>query len=154
MALSVVEQKKESIRAALQELDNPTIPMSTYEAMYVLQQTLCEDFDDDDSIGDFVGDDDFKEEIFSARVIQVVMDVSQDKSILQHFITLPVLSFSVFAATAPNSPTLSSRMVELNSFWSVWRPFLQTNFSWSHALRFTKLSLEVSRKMSRRLSGE
>jgi hypothetical protein len=30
-------------------------------------------------LGDFVGDDDFKEEIFSARVIQVVMDVSQDK---------------------------------------------------------------------------
>lgn len=30
-------------------------------------------------IGDFVGDDDFKEEIFYARVVQLLMNVSQDK---------------------------------------------------------------------------
>jgi hypothetical protein len=33
----------------------------------------------DGSIGDFVGNDDFKEEISSALVVQAVMDVAQDK---------------------------------------------------------------------------
>jgi hypothetical protein len=76
---SFVEQKKECIRVALQKLDHPTCKMSTYAAMRILHEAICHDFDDDDSIGDFSDDDDFKEEIFSARVIQVVMDVSQDK---------------------------------------------------------------------------
>jgi hypothetical protein len=73
------DEKKESIRAALQELDHPTCKMSTYAAMSILHLTVCHDFNDYGSIGDFSGDDDFKEEIFSARVIQVVMDASQDK---------------------------------------------------------------------------
>jgi hypothetical protein len=77
--MSVVEQKKERIRVALQELDHPTSQISAGEAMSMLLQTICDCFDDDGSIGDFVGDNDFKEEIFSDRVIQVVMDVSQDK---------------------------------------------------------------------------
>jgi hypothetical protein len=47
--------------------------------MKTLHQAVFHDFDDDGSIGDFVGDDDFKEEIFSARVIQVIITVSQDK---------------------------------------------------------------------------
>jgi hypothetical protein len=77
--MSVVEQKKESIRVALQELGHPTCKTSTIKAMETLHHALGRDFDEDDFIGDFVGDDDFKEEIFSARVIQVVMEVSQDK---------------------------------------------------------------------------
>jgi hypothetical protein len=48
--------------------------------MKTLHQAVCHDFDDlDGSIGDFVGDDDFKEETFAATVVQAVMDVSQDK---------------------------------------------------------------------------
>jgi hypothetical protein len=48
--------------------------------MKTLHHAVCNDFNcPDGSIGDFVGDDDFKEEIFSAKVVQVVMDVSQDK---------------------------------------------------------------------------
>jgi hypothetical protein len=81
--MSVVEQKKESIRSALQELESPTCQMSACEAMRTLHQAVVHGFDeeedDDESIGDFVGDDEFKVEIFSARVVQVVMDVSQDK---------------------------------------------------------------------------
>jgi hypothetical protein len=76
---AVVEQKKEHIRVALQELDHPTCKMSTCEAMRMLHRALFDDFDEDDFFGAFVGDDDFKEEIFSARVIQVVMDVSREK---------------------------------------------------------------------------
>jgi hypothetical protein len=80
--MSAVEQKKESIRVALQELESPSSERSAYEAMETLYKAVIRDFDDDpsESIGDFVGDDDFKEEIFSARVVQVVMDVSQDKN--------------------------------------------------------------------------
>jgi hypothetical protein len=79
--MSVVEQKKKSIRVALQELDYPTSIVSTSEAMGILNDVWMGDsFEEiDGSIGDFVGDDDFKEEIFSARVIQAVMDVAQDK---------------------------------------------------------------------------
>ena len=75
----VLDQQKESIRAALQELDHPTSQMGAFKAMSMLLQTVCHDFDYYGSSGDFSGDDDFKEEIFSARVIQVVMDVSHDK---------------------------------------------------------------------------
>jgi hypothetical protein len=78
--MSAVEQKKERIRVALQELGDPTSKMSTWEAMETLRTEACLDFFDlDGSIGDFVGDDDFKEEIFSARVIQVLITVAQDK---------------------------------------------------------------------------
>jgi hypothetical protein len=63
----------------LQELASPTSQKSAFEAMSTLQLAVAHDFDDDRSIGDFAGDDDFKEEIFSARVVQIVMDVSQDK---------------------------------------------------------------------------
>jgi hypothetical protein len=74
------DEKKECIRAALQELDHPTCNMSACAAMRTLHQTVCHEFDClDEPSGDFAGDDDFKEEIFSARVIQVVMAVSQDK---------------------------------------------------------------------------
>jgi hypothetical protein len=46
----------------------------------VLQQTVCHDFDDEDgSIGDFVGDDDFKKEIFLyLESSRVAADVAQD----------------------------------------------------------------------------
>jgi hypothetical protein len=75
--MSVVEQKKESIRAALQELESPASTLSAHEAMKTLHQAVFHDFDDEDgSIGDFAGDDEFKVEIFSARVVQVVMDAS------------------------------------------------------------------------------
>jgi hypothetical protein len=75
--MSVIEQKKELIRAAVQELESPTSLLSTNEAMQTLCQTVCFDFDDHDgSIGVFMGDNDFKEEIFSARVIQVVITVA------------------------------------------------------------------------------
>jgi hypothetical protein len=77
--MSVVEQKKESIRVALQELGHPTCKTSTIKAMETLHRALCHDFGAIGFIGDFVGDDDFKEEIFSARVIQLVMEASQDK---------------------------------------------------------------------------
>ncbi len=79
--MSVVEQKRERIRAALEELDYPTSISRTVEAMHTLNDIWMSDsFEEiDGSIGDFVGDDDFREEIFSARVIQSVMDVAQDK---------------------------------------------------------------------------
>jgi hypothetical protein len=79
MSVVVEQQKKERIRVALQELDHPSCKMSACEAMNTLRRAVVADFDEDDFIGAFVGDDDFKEEIFSARVIQVVMDVSQEK---------------------------------------------------------------------------
>jgi hypothetical protein len=75
-----VAEKKESIRAAVQELSSPTSMLSACEAMLTLSLAVFHDFDDlDGSIGVFEGDDDFKEEIFSARVIQVLITVSQDK---------------------------------------------------------------------------
>jgi hypothetical protein len=79
--MSVVEQKKERIRVALGELDFPTTISRTSEAMHILNDIWMSDsFEENDgSIGDFVGDDDFKEEIFSARVIRAVMDAAQDK---------------------------------------------------------------------------
>jgi hypothetical protein len=79
--MSVVEQKKERIRVALQELDYPTSVLRTSEAMSALNDIWMRDsFEEIDGfIGDFVGDDDFKEEIFSVHVIQAVMDVVQDK---------------------------------------------------------------------------
>jgi hypothetical protein len=79
--MSVVEQKKERIRVALEELDFPTSISRTSDAMRILNDIwMSGSFEEmDGSIGDFVGDDDFKEEIFSARVIQAVMDVVQDK---------------------------------------------------------------------------
>jgi hypothetical protein len=79
--MSVVEQKKERIRVALQELDHPTCKMRTCEAMKMLHFAVGDIFLDggNGSIGDFVGNDDFKEEIFSAKVVQVVMEASQDK---------------------------------------------------------------------------
>jgi hypothetical protein len=74
------DERKESIRAALRELSSPASMLSGYEAMKTLHHAVCNDFNcPDGSIGDFVGDDDLKEEIFSAKVVQVVMDVSQDK---------------------------------------------------------------------------
>ena len=74
-----VEQKKEFIRVALRELESPTSPLSAYEAMKTLHQAVVHDFNDEDGpIGAFVGDDEFKVEIFAARVIRVVMDVSED----------------------------------------------------------------------------
>jgi hypothetical protein len=75
--MSVVdEQKKERIRLALQELEHRTCKMGTCEAMRTLHRAICDDFG---ATGAFAGDDDFKEEIFSARVIQIVMEASQDK---------------------------------------------------------------------------
>jgi hypothetical protein len=62
-----VDQEKERIRDALQELDHPTSDLNAFVAMCMLHRAA------------FSGDDDFKEEIFSARVIQVVMDVSRDR---------------------------------------------------------------------------
>jgi hypothetical protein len=87
--MSVVEQKKESIRVALQELESPSSKLGAFEAMETLN-SICISI----SIGDLVGEDDLKEEIFSARVVRVVMDVSQDKNVytpdFYHF------AFSVF----------------------------------------------------------
>jgi hypothetical protein len=80
--MSVVEQKKERIRLALQELGNPTSKRNTFEAMITLIRDIwaSKSFEETDgSIGDLVGDDVFKEEIFSARVIQDLITVSQDK---------------------------------------------------------------------------
>jgi hypothetical protein len=76
-----VDEKKESIRAALQELADPTSMVSAFEAMHTLNDIfVSESFEEiDGSIGDFVGDDDFKEEIFSARVVQVLITVAQGK---------------------------------------------------------------------------
>jgi hypothetical protein len=75
-----VDEKKESIRAAVQELSSPASMMSGYEAMKTLHQAVGRDFDNHDgTIGDFVGDDDFKGEIFSARVIQVVITAAKVK---------------------------------------------------------------------------
>jgi hypothetical protein len=74
-----VDEKKKSIRASVQELNSPASTLSAYDAMNTLFQAVFHDFDDEDSIGNFVGDDDFKAEIFSARVVQAVMNVSQDK---------------------------------------------------------------------------
>jgi hypothetical protein len=74
-----VDAKKESIRAALQELENPDSELSANAAMAKLKQAVVHDFEEiDQPLGDFVGDDDFKEEIFSARVVHVVMDVAKD----------------------------------------------------------------------------
>jgi hypothetical protein len=79
--MSVVEQKEERIRVALQELGYPTSVLRTSEAMRTLNDIWMSDsFEEIDGfIGVFVGEDDFNEEIFSARVIQAVMDVAQDK---------------------------------------------------------------------------
>jgi hypothetical protein len=77
-----VVEKKKFIRASVQELNRPASVMSAHEAMKTLCWAVCLDFDvHGGSIGVFVGDDDFKEEIFSARVIQVIIiyTVSQDK---------------------------------------------------------------------------
>jgi hypothetical protein len=71
--MSVVEQKKESIRVALQELESPSSRKSAFGAMYTLHGIF---FSNSFEEGD---DDDVKEEIFSARVVHAVMDVSQDK---------------------------------------------------------------------------
>jgi hypothetical protein len=85
MSVVVEQQTKECIRVALQELGHPTCKMSTCEAMRTLHTTVSCSFRHDHGahgcvgVGDFAGDDDFKEEIFSARVVQVVMDVSRDK---------------------------------------------------------------------------
>lgn len=81
--MSFVEQKKERIRAALQELENHTSMISTIEAMGTLNDIWVSDSfeENDESIGDFVGDDDFQEEIFSVRVIQAVMDAAQDNKL-------------------------------------------------------------------------
>jgi hypothetical protein len=78
-----VDAKKESIRAALQELENPDCSLSATVAMRTLHDALVHDFDDDEpgSIDDFLGDDDFKEEIFSARVVHVLIDVANDKDL-------------------------------------------------------------------------
>jgi hypothetical protein len=61
------QQKKERIRVALQELDHPTCKMSACDAMITLGQAVYDDFGDDGdgSAGEFAGDDDFKEEIFT-----------------------------------------------------------------------------------------
>jgi hypothetical protein len=76
--MSVVEQKKELIRAAVQELESPASLLSTSESMQTLCSTVCFDFDDQNgSIGDFMDDDGFKDEIFSARVIQVVITAAK-----------------------------------------------------------------------------
>jgi hypothetical protein len=79
--MSVVEQKKETIRAALQELESPSSQLIDYEALRTLNNIwLSHSFEEfDGSIGDFVGDDDFKEEIVSVRVVQVLITVVQDK---------------------------------------------------------------------------
>jgi hypothetical protein len=75
-----VDEKKESIRAAVQELSSPASMLSACEAIDTLFAAVLHEFDDDNEYkGDFMGDDDFKEEIFSARVIQVLITVSQDK---------------------------------------------------------------------------
>jgi hypothetical protein len=81
--MSTVEQKKERIRVALQELGDPSSKMSTCEAMGTLHNIfISENVEEFGSLaGDFVGDDDFKEEIFSARVIQAVITVAQDKKV-------------------------------------------------------------------------
>jgi hypothetical protein len=107
--MSVVEQKKERIRVALQELDHPTCKISAFVAMSMLHQTVAHDFDDEDSIGDFSGDDDFKEEIFSARVIQVVMDASQDKD--EHPPTFYASACAVFYSLCINNTDLATTFV-------------------------------------------
>jgi hypothetical protein len=108
--MSVVEQKKERIRVALQELDHPTSQMSACEAMRTLHQAVVHGFDDDDgSIGDFVGDNDFKEEIFSDRVIQVVMDVSQDKE--KYTLTFHHLAYAVLYSLCSDSTELATTFV-------------------------------------------
>jgi hypothetical protein len=79
--MSVVEQKQERIRAALRELESPTSVPDTCEAIVALYDIWISDsFEEIDGPLDvFVGDDDFKEEIFSARVIQILITVAQDK---------------------------------------------------------------------------
>jgi hypothetical protein len=108
--MSVDKQTKKSIRVALQELESPAFTLSAYEAMLTLHQAIFHDFDDDDFIlCAFVGDDDFKEEIFSARVIQVVMDVSQDKEEYPpHFYHL---AYSVLYLLCSDSTDLATILV-------------------------------------------
>jgi hypothetical protein len=99
--MSVLEQKKEHFRAALQELGNPTSKTSTYEAMKTFEAMsvfVCDAWarnrveEIDGSIGDFVGgffgDDDFKEELFSAQVIQDLITVAQDKNASPRFFSV------------------------------------------------------------------
>jgi hypothetical protein len=120
--MSVVEQKKERIRAALRELDHPISHMSACEAMRLLHLTVGRGFHDDDdgSIGDFVGDDDFKDEILQPESSKLSWMRHKIRwRILHSFIGLPATSFAFFAGTTPSSPPLSWRTAELNSFWSV-----------------------------------
>jgi hypothetical protein len=79
--MSVVEQKKERIRVALQELDHPTCKMSACEAMRTLGDVWSSGFfeESDESDCTFAGDD-FKEEIYSARVVQTLITVAQDNN--------------------------------------------------------------------------
>jgi hypothetical protein len=75
-----IDEQKESFRAALQELKYPASTMSAYKAMQKLHKAYDDLKDQDGSIaGDFVGDEEFLKEIFSARVVQVVMDASQEE---------------------------------------------------------------------------
>ncbi len=48
--MSVVEEKKECIRVALQELDRPTCKMSTCEAMRTLHHAIFDVMSEDASI--------------------------------------------------------------------------------------------------------
>lgn len=64
-----VEQRKGSIQAALQELESPASTLSAYEAMEELHKAVRYDSSQ--------GGDEFLKEIFSAKIIQVVMDVIQ-----------------------------------------------------------------------------
>jgi hypothetical protein len=76
-----VDETKESIRVALQELECPAFTLSTRKAMKKLYQVIINYVKDQDGsiTGDFVGDEEFLKEIFSARVVLIVMDASQDK---------------------------------------------------------------------------
>jgi hypothetical protein len=75
-----IEERKNYIRAALQELQNPASTLCAYEAMEKLHRAVrYYSYGLDGSIGDFEGDDEFLKEIFSARIVQVVMDVIQGK---------------------------------------------------------------------------
>jgi hypothetical protein len=76
-----IEKRKKSIRAALQELESPASTLFAYEAMEKLHKAVCYvSYDLDGSIEDFEDDDDeFLKEIFSARIVQVVMDVIKEE---------------------------------------------------------------------------
>jgi hypothetical protein len=131
--MSVVEQKKERIRVALQELGDRPSKMSACEAMETLRTAVCCDFQDlDGSIGDFVGDDDFKEEIFSARVVQVLITAAQDKK------AYPPPFYHLACSTLF---FLCDKNTELAT-------------TCSHALGFAESSLKVSMKLSRPISRQ